>query len=69
MIHRDSVDPACILVVAHSADKNHPNVYGMALISGVVMTVRSKPVDMLMEGSTHPDFTSTDVRCKFPDAP
>jgi hypothetical protein len=62
MMPQDNADLARILV-AHGADVNHPDIYGMTPICGAIMTAHSKAVDVLMEGGADLDITDADGWC------
>lgn len=64
MIPGNNADLARILI-AHGADVNHPDIYGMTPICGAIMVAHSKAVDALMEGGADldiPDAEGTRMR-------
>jgi hypothetical protein len=56
---QDNADLARILV-AHGADVNHLDIYGVTPIFAAVMRAYSKAVDVLMEGGADIDITDPD---------
>ena len=58
-IPSSNVDLARMLI-AHGANVNHRNIYGMAPIFQAVMTAHSKAVDVLMEYGADLDVTDAD---------
>ena len=58
----DNVDLARILI-AHGADVNHRDIYGMTPIFQAVMSAHSKAVDVLMEGGADLDIADADGSC------
>jgi Ankyrin repeats (3 copies)/MYND finger len=61
-IPEDNADLARILI-AHGANVNHPDIYGMTPIFQAVMSAHSKAVDVLMEGGADLDITDADGSC------
>jgi hypothetical protein len=59
---QDNADLARILI-AHGANVNHPDIYGMTPIFGAIMAAHSKAVDVLMEGGADLDITDADEFC------
>ena len=55
----DNVDLARMLI-AHGADVNHQDIYGMPPIFQAVMSAHSKAVDALMEGGADLDIADAD---------